>query len=77
MIFLVVMPNSFVSCYLNHNFQNQKCRKYFVKFSSLLEMIIHLTEASTGSRSSWSSAGITEGERVLFSGEIVFYYRIF
>lgn len=76
--FLVVMPNGFASCYLHNNFQNQKCRKhYFVKFISLLEIIIHLTEASTDSRSSQSSAGITEGEGVLLSGEIVFYYRIF
>lgn len=77
-LFLVVIPNGFVSCYLHNNFQNQKCRKYYcVKFNSLLEIIIHLTEPSTDSRSSWSSAGITEGEGVLLSGEIVFYYRIF
>lgn len=64
-VLLVVVPNGFVSCYLLNNFQNQKCRKHYsVKFSSLLELIIHLTEASTESRSTESSAGITEGEGV-------------
>lgn len=64
-VLLVVVPNGFVSCYLLNNFQNQNCRKHYsVKFSSLLELIIHLTEASTESRSTESSAGITEGEGV-------------